>query len=167
MHAGENGRIYDAEKYATYVTHEISPTMGSTPTRLINHYGQIFGANVTLNVPRLIHLQLVTAHKGYAWARLKDSKMKTISVQGTTCIDYDLSARQLQNMDIYALVLARDTMNSEDDESNVYYLCLLVTTTSSGNMYRRMGRVFLDEQAMGSHTPRDSDRSDWVDVTLA
>jgi hypothetical protein len=153
-----DGRIYGAEKYATYVNHNIRLVHPTNP------YGQVRHANVTLHVPKLIHLQLVTHRGGYAWARMKDSNEKTISVKNSTEFDYDLSAGQLRNMDIYALVLARDTFNSEDN--NIYYLCLLVTRSSGSHNYRRMGKVWLDEQAMGSHAPQDTDMQDWIDVTL-
>jgi len=131
-----------------------------------NPYGQLSAATVDLHVPKLIHLQLVTYLHGYAWARFTDSEKKTISLTAENSLDYDLSARQLQNMDIYALVLARHTTDRKVEEYKVYYLCLLVTRSGNrinDHTYRRMGTVMLDEQAMGSHIPQKTDR---IYVTL-
>lgn len=153
-------RIYASEMYATYVAHKI------TLKDKDHLYGRITDAYITLNVPKPVHLQLVktTSHDG-DWALWEDSTKKKISVVHSW--DYDTwSDPQMQTLDMYALVLARNVPSEEENASDIFYLCLLITPVSGRSSYRRIGTVWLGEHAMGSHAPRYSDKSEYVAVTL-
>ena len=164
-----DGRIYDPDiLYAEVIDYK------ATPVHKENPYGGITDAYIKLHVPKLLPLEVKTKTDGdgnnvYKWYLSSswdpNQTMGKISVPDTTVVDYQFSSRQLQKLDIYALVLARDILNSTDGINDVYYFCLLVTDNGH-NAYRRLGIVWLDEKALGRHAPQKRPRSNWQDVRL-
>ena len=166
VHPADDSFFLYASMSAKLVDHQVIPINRD------NIYGGIKYAYISLNAPKLLPIEV----KSSTYEKMQDfdcflsseydEDSESVSMKGATYLDYQFSSRELEGLDIYALVLARRCAPpSPNARRPIDYFCLLVTDNGN-NAYRRIGAVRLREDALGEYAPNRLPPSSREDVLL-
>jgi len=143
-------RYRQCSKFATVLDYHIH-VKGENP------YGEVDGGWVKLKAP-LIQV-FVNEDPATRWSKgvfgFTTANRKTM--ENNTFLDYDIDLATLRQLQLFAVIFGRDTLNSP----TILYPSLLVTPTAGGkSCYRRLTKFLLDEKALGEYMPKFGDDHD-------
>jgi hypothetical protein len=158
-----------AHMFAKLVDYQVIPINPN------NIYSAVKYAYIRLNVPKLLLVEVKSStyekmqdfdcYLSSGSFYLNDEDSELVSMKSAMHLDYQFSSEELDDLNIYALVLARTGVASPEAWRPIDYLCLLVTGNSN-DAYCCIGAARLNEEALRGYAPNLLPRSSWEEVLL-